>query len=318
VGSHDGLDAYAAPACDAATLRAFVAVARSGGVSRAAEALDLSQPGVSMRLAALERAGGTRLFRRQARGMSLTPEGARLLPGAEAALAALHALDEAAGLPAGGASQLRVGAGDALGREVLPQALKVVAAELPDLDLRVVEGPGARLLDALRRGDIDVALVVRDDATGGSDVEVEDLLESRVELLVPERPARFGRPGAPVPLERLRNERVVALQPGSAFRRHVESALAQRGVTLRATVEVGNLSLVRRFVAAGLGVAPVPAVAFGGAPRMPGVEARPLSAMPPVRYAAVRRSGVPVADVVARLLDALRVRTRAPRDPRTR
>ena len=64
-------------------LRAFVAVARLGAVARAAEALGRTQPSVSARLAALEAAWNTRLFRRVARGMVLTPEGTRLLPFAE-------------------------------------------------------------------------------------------------------------------------------------------------------------------------------------------------------------------------------------------
>ena len=74
------------PACDVPGLRAFVAVARLGSVSAAALELGRTQPSVSARLAALEESWGTRLFRRGSRGMTLTPEGAGLLAGAERAL----------------------------------------------------------------------------------------------------------------------------------------------------------------------------------------------------------------------------------------
>jgi DNA-binding transcriptional LysR family regulator len=95
-----------APKSDAAGLRAFVAVARLGGVGRAAAALGLTQPSVSARLAALEHAWEIRLFRRQSRGMTLTPEGTRLLPLAESALRALETLDGAAGLPVAAAGEM--------------------------------------------------------------------------------------------------------------------------------------------------------------------------------------------------------------------
>jgi DNA-binding transcriptional LysR family regulator len=106
---------------DVAALETFVAVARAGSVVRAADRLARTQPSISARLLALESAWGTKLFRRHARGMALTPEGARLLPLAEAALQGLAAVDRAAGLPVGGQDELSVGAGDALGREVVPR-----------------------------------------------------------------------------------------------------------------------------------------------------------------------------------------------------
>ena len=97
-------------------LLAFVAVARLGTVGRAATALGRTQPSISARLAGLERSWSTRLFRRGARGMLLTPEGARLLPRAESALRDLEQLDRVAGVAVAEDHELRVGAGDALGR----------------------------------------------------------------------------------------------------------------------------------------------------------------------------------------------------------
>ncbi len=73
----------------------------------------------------------------------------------------------------------------------------------------------------------------------------------------------------------------------------------------RPAVEVGNLSLVRRFVAAGLGVAPVPAVAFGRR-NQPGVERRRLTGIEPVRYDHAVRAGVPLPEATRRLLELLR------------
>jgi DNA-binding transcriptional LysR family regulator len=62
------------------TLRAFVAVAREGNVSRAAQRLHLSQPAVSLQLKRLAQTTGLVLFNRTPRGLALTPDGAALLP----------------------------------------------------------------------------------------------------------------------------------------------------------------------------------------------------------------------------------------------
>ena len=292
------------PRADAATLQAFVAVARFGTVGRAAEAIGRTQPSVSARLASLEGAWSTRLFRRESRGMTLTPEGARLLPRAEAVLAALGDLDREAGLPASPPGLLRIGSGDALGRVLLPRALGALARERAGLQVRIVEGSGPSLVEALRTGVIDVALVALQSPPGaGEPIEAKLLLESPVELLLP--PGRAVRSRRDAALATLRTEPIVTLQSESAFRRHLEAALAARRVAFRPAVEVGNLSLVRRFVSAGLGVAPVPAVAFErGAPGPP-VRRRSLPEIPRVRYHRVVRAGVPLTEAVSRLLELM-------------
>src|SRR5262245_25698746 len=171
---------------DVDALETFVAVARLGSLVRAAERLHRTQPSLSARLAALEGAWGTRLFRRQARGMALTPEGARLLPLVEAALESIAAVDRAAGLPLAPRDELRIGAGDALGRHLLPQALGRRLAREPGLQVRLVEGPASKLLDALRAGEIDLALVARRAAEdAGAGLSQAPLLDSDVIVLTP-------------------------------------------------------------------------------------------------------------------------------------
>ncbi len=291
------------PRVDVAGLAAFVAVARLGSVGRAAGRLRLTQPSVSARLRNLERTWGTRLFRRGPRGMTLTPEGARLLPPVESALRELEELDRLAGLPVAQADEVRVGAGDALGRERLPAALRELLVADAQIGVRIVEGPGSRLLDALRNGEIDVALVVRPGSDPGEDLDWGPLLASPVDVLLP--PGTLPRGRRSVSPAWLSRRRTVGLQPGSSFRRHLERAFAARGSTFRPALEVGNLSLVRRFVAAGLGVAPVPAVAFGNLDEGPRVERCRLAAVPAVRYERAVRRGVPIPRAASRLLELL-------------
>ena len=283
---------------DVDALETFVTVARLGSLVRAAERLHRTQPSLSARLAALERDWATRLFRRQARGMALTPEGVRLLPLAEAALASIAAVDRAAGLPVAPRGELRIGAGDALGRHLLPRALGRRLSRDPGLQVRLVEGPAPRLLDALRAGEIDLALVARRAAEdAGAGLSRDPLLDSEIIVLAP------GRGGArSMGIEALRDRRLVTLQRGSAFRRHLEDAFEAARVPFRPAVEVGNLSLVHRFVGAGLGFGLAPAVAFEGAATPPGIGRRRLRGVPPLSYVSVRRTGVPLPPAAEDLL----------------
>ena len=292
------------PRSDAATLRTFVAVAHAGSVARAAEWLGRTQPSVSARLATLEGAWNTRLFRRRARGMLLSPEGGRLLPLAEAALRQLEDLDRAAGLPVAPAGLLRLGAGDALGRDRLPRALAGLLRRRRGLEVLLREGPAPRLLEALRDGEIDLALVVRaPDTPTTADLDGAPLLRSEVRLLEA-RNARTPRL-RPASIRGLSGEPLVVLQAGSGFRRLLEAAFAAEGASFRPAVEVGSLSLVRRFVAAGLGVAPVPEVAFPNRASRPGVTSRRISGIPPVVYDRVVRAGVPLPEPAKALLERL-------------
>jgi DNA-binding transcriptional LysR family regulator len=286
---------------DVPALETFIAVARAGSIVRAAERLGRTQPSLSARLLGLEDAWGTRLFRRHARGMTLTPEGTRLLPLAEAALLGLTALDRAAGVPVSGLDELRIGSGDALGRELVPAAVAKLLEETRDLSIRILEGPAPRLIEALKSGEIDLALVVGA-VPSEAGIAHEVLLESAVDLLVPDG----DRTGRGVTLERLRDRRLVSLQPGSGFRRHLEEAFAAAGVPFRPAVEVGNLSLVRRFVAAGLGVAPVPAIAFAQEAAHARSRRVRLRGVPAVPYGLARRAGVPLTVAAARFIALLK------------
>jgi len=300
------------PVAEAATLRAFVTIARSGTVGRAAKRLGRAQPTISARLAALESAWGTRLFRRQARGMVLTPEGERLLPRAESILRELSELDRLAGRAVAPSEQLRIGSGDALGRELLPRALAGLLTAHPGLDVRLREGPGPVLLEALRAGEIDLALVVGEpDALAGEGLDVAPVRRSDVVLLGP--PGSLDKRRA-VSLRVLARQRLVLLQQGSGFRRHVEAAFSARDLTLRPDVVVGNLSLVRRFVAAGLGMAPVPAVAFDDGDRHLRVDRRPLGGIPPVTYCRALRTGAPLTEPARDLLRSIAQLRRGPFD----
>lgn len=146
----------AAPA-DPQTLRAFVAVAREGNVSRAAARLHLSQPAVSLQLKALAESTGLSLFTRTSHGLALTPDGAALLPQAEKALAALADFGQAAlSLHSTVRGRLRIGT--ILDPEFirLGAFLKELVETAPQIETELRQGMSGEVLAQIGRGELDV------------------------------------------------------------------------------------------------------------------------------------------------------------------
>jgi len=142
---------------DPQTLRAFVAVARQGNVSRAAERLHLSQPAVSLQLKGLAANTGLTLFTRTPQGLTLTRDGAALLPQAEKALAALADFAQAAlGLHHTVRGTLRIGT--ILDPEFirLGAFLKELVEAAPQIDTELRQGMSGNVLAQIVSGDLDV------------------------------------------------------------------------------------------------------------------------------------------------------------------
>jgi DNA-binding transcriptional LysR family regulator len=142
---------------DPQTLRAFVAVARQGNVSRAAERLHLSQPAVSLQLKGLAANTGLVLFTRTPQGLTLTRDGAALLPQAEKALVALADFAQAAqGLHRTVRGTLRIGTILDPAFTRLGAFLKELMEAAPQIDTELRHGMSGEVLAQLIRGDLDV------------------------------------------------------------------------------------------------------------------------------------------------------------------
>ncbi|MEU3723996.1 LysR family transcriptional regulator, partial [Streptomyces sp. NPDC031705] len=148
-----------------AQLRYLVAVVEEGGFTRAAERLHVSQPGVSAQVKQLERELGQRLLDRSGRRVAPTEAGEAVLAYARAALAAVEGVrrtaDEFSGLLRGrvalglipGAASAAVGAVDVVG------LLGDFHDAHPQVEISLTEDTSERMLAALRRGELDLAVV---------------------------------------------------------------------------------------------------------------------------------------------------------------
>lgn len=148
---------------DPRLLQAFVAVAREGHVSRAAEQLHRSQPAVSLQLRELGERLGVELFQRTAGGMLLTREGALLLNHAERALEGLAEFEQAAQRVKGGVrGPLRIGT--ILDPEFtrLGAFLRELVALAPELEPELQHGVSGEVLERLQARSIDVGYYLGD------------------------------------------------------------------------------------------------------------------------------------------------------------
>ncbi|HKW54025.1 MAG TPA: LysR family transcriptional regulator, partial [Stellaceae bacterium] len=144
---------------DTGDLAVFAAVAQAGGITRAAQRLNRVQSNVTQRVRLLEAELGVPLFQRHSRGVSLTSAGRQLLPYAERIGALMAEAKQAAsdsGVPRG---QIVIGALETATAMRLPPVLAAYAAACPDVDIEIVTGTSAALIEAVRERHIEAAFV---------------------------------------------------------------------------------------------------------------------------------------------------------------
>jgi DNA-binding transcriptional LysR family regulator len=137
----------------------FTAVAQHGHLGRAAEALGLGQPALSMSLRRLEQSAQAKLVKRTPKGVELTAVGAAVLANAnKLQLARDDLAREVADLAQGRAGHLRIGASPSNSELLLPQACSTLLMEAPKVTFDVAVLDNNALLPALRKGELDIAI----------------------------------------------------------------------------------------------------------------------------------------------------------------
>ncbi|MER7188020.1 LysR family transcriptional regulator, partial [Streptomyces hyaluromycini] len=257
------------PVLDIVALRSLTAVADCGGFHRAARALALSQSAVSQHVRRLEKALGHPVVEREGRGTRFTPEGRLLLEQARRILA-VH--DEAVRvlLDADG-DTVTIGSTEHAADQFLPRLTAAVQEVRPGCRVRYRIDRSARLVEAVERGSVDVAVYVTEAAaTEGTPV-------GGLPLSWHATPG-WRRPDAPSPVP------LVAIEEPCAIRRRAIATLAAQGVPATVVGDAGYLAGVLDIARTGQGVALIAAV--GAAPDgltrydgLPAVTPIPMSAL---------------------------------------
>ncbi|MGS2805394.1 LysR substrate-binding domain-containing protein [Nocardia sp. MW-W600-9] len=239
-------------------LRAFVAVAEYRHFGTAAARLTVSQPTLSQALASLENGLGLQLIERSTRRVLVTAAGMRLLPQAMATLeAADRFVASATGDGLGGV--LRMGIIPTVAPYVLPELLPELRRKMPTLVPQVVEDQTARLLDGLRTGVLDVALLALPTEAPGL-VEIPLYSEEFV-LVTPRGHELAGRADLAVPA--LADLPLLLLDEGHCLRDQTLELCRTAEVHPGAVgdTRAASLTTVVQCVAGGLGVTLIPQMA---------------------------------------------------------
>lgn len=141
-------------------LQAFLAVVRLGGVNRAAQALNLTQPAVTARIRNLEQSIGAPLFERGAGGMRLTKRGELLVGYAEAHDRLARNIQRDVMDPAGVEGRLRLGVSETIAQSWLPTLITRLHQHYPRLEIEFNVDVSVALRAALMAREIDVAILL--------------------------------------------------------------------------------------------------------------------------------------------------------------
>jgi DNA-binding transcriptional LysR family regulator len=270
-------------------LRAFCAIAKLGTLSRAADALFLSQPSVSLQLSALEKELGARLIERRRRRVALTREGQALYEIALPLVEGLDSLDQQFhALSAGFAGRaLTIAAGASTIQYLLPPLVREFREQHPQIKLELHNVTGKDGLALLRSDQVDFAIGSMLDVP--NDLSYEPVYSYDPLLILPLDHALAAK--TEIRLEDLSPYGLILPPQRLTTYRLVDLIFQQRKVPYRVAIEVGGWEVIKEYVAMGLGISIVTGICIGEADRAR-LAVRNMSAYFPQRtYGVVVRKG---------------------------
>lgn len=229
-------------------LQIFVATAQHGSVSRAAEAIALSQSAASTALGELERQFGAQLFDRIGRSLHLNALGQQLLP------RAVDILDRAAELEAllaghGAFGPMAIGATLTIGNYLATLIVADFLQRHPDSQVRLEVRNTAAIVDHVARLELDLGLI--EGGCNVADLVVEPWIKDRLAVFcAPDHPLA----GKTASLDQLAQEAWILREAGSGTRRACEAAFGQRFSRLHIRLELEHTEAIKRAVECRLGV----------------------------------------------------------------
>src|SRR5438270_6093038 len=245
------------PAFQLQQVEGFLEVARRGSVSRAAEALFITQPTLTARLHGLERELRAKLFVRTPRGMRLTEAGHAWVPYAERAMRALvEGTDALEQVMSASAGHLVIASAPAVSTYVLPALLERFVAAHPRVEVSVRTGHTEDL----------VALVLRDEVQVGlgrvihhPDLELRPFHKEELVLVcAPDHPFAKRRHW---PMGEVTGEKLIMFDRTSSYYDITHAAFLSARVRLRRFMELDSIEAAKKMVERSLGVALLPRTA---------------------------------------------------------
>jgi LysR family hca operon transcriptional activator len=254
-------------------LRYFVAVAEAGSVTvAAARELHTSQPSLSRQIRDLEREVGAQLLTRRARGIELTPAGRAFLDHARAVLSHVEAATEAARRVARPVKPC-FSMGFLTGHELtwMPEALRILRAELPNIDVMISSQYSPLLANGLSKGKIDAAFLRRE--RGALDLAFRLLVKEPLRVILP-RNHRLAALKAISPKDLVGEIFVTVSHTAPVLRGVIDNYLKRSGVKITPAHEADHVTMGMSLIASTGGVGLLPAYAQNFLPAS--ITSRPL------------------------------------------
>jgi LysR family transcriptional regulator, hydrogen peroxide-inducible genes activator len=248
-------------------LKYIVAVARERHFGRAAEACFVSQPTLSVAVKKLEEELDVKVFERGASEVSLTPLGEAIVQQAQTVLEHAHEIKEIAKRgkdPLAG--PLKLGIIYTIGPYLLPELVRHAIESAPQMPLMLHENFTVRLLDMLRTGEVDCAIMAEPFPDAG--LAIAPLYDEPFVVALPRQHALAKRKA--ISSEELKRETMLLLGTGHCFRDHVLGVCPEfaRFSTdaegMRKSFEGSSLETIKHMVASGMGVTVVPQLSVPG------------------------------------------------------
>jgi LysR family transcriptional regulator, hca operon transcriptional activator len=254
-------------------LRYFIAVAEAGSLTvAAARKLHTSQPSLSRQIRDLEDEVGARLLTRRARGIELTPAGRAFLDHARLVLSQVEAAAEAARRVAHPAKP-SFAMGFLTGHEFtwMPEALRILRDELPNIDVMISSQYSPRLAQALLKGSVDVAFLRRE--KGVPELAYRVLVKEPLLVVLPSD-HRLAALKTISPGDLAGETFVTVSDTAPVLRAVIDAYLKRSGINIRPAHEADHLSMGMSLIASTGGVGLLPAYAQNFLPSS--VTSRPL------------------------------------------
>jgi LysR family hydrogen peroxide-inducible transcriptional activator len=242
-------------------LKYIVAVARQKHFGHAAEACFVAQPTLSVAIKKLEDELGVVIFERGGTEISMTPLGAQIVAQAERVLEQTAAIKEIAKQnkdPLAG--PLRLGVIYTVAPYLLPPLVKTMIERVPQMPLVLQENFTVRLIELLRQGELDAAIMALPFSDQG--LMVQPLYDEPFVVAMPKHHSWAQRDS--IAAEELKSETMLLLGNGHCFRDQVlevcpeMSRFSTSGDGIARTFEGSSLETIRHMVASGIGITVLP------------------------------------------------------------
>jgi LysR family hydrogen peroxide-inducible transcriptional activator len=268
-------------------LKYIVAVARERHFGKAAEACHVSQPTLSVAIKKLEDELEVKLFERSATEVTVTPLGGQIVQQAQSVLEQAASIKEIAKRgkdPLSGA--LNLGIIYTIGPYLLPDLVRQNIARTPQMPLMLQEHFTAKLLEMLRAGEIDCAIMA--EPFPDTNLALAPLYDEPFIAVVPANHPLAARES--ITSDELKSETMLLLGTGHCFRDHVLEVcpefarFSSNAEGIRKSFEGSSLETIKHMVASGMGVTLVPRLSVPPEAMRPRAKGRGEAEPAMVRY----------------------------------